>query len=369
LRVIIAAASNGGGYANVLRSYDAKQGTGVLETVLAELWDFDTRISRVEDPPGSGNWVAAPQDYLQPDAHANLPAKPLRVYTQTPAIYAQGEAYFLANLSDDTRWTNYLSLFNSGTIPQEIPPLPPGPYNSTNTKDAPVPGTDFRHHLIRDFMFLDATVSNQTNNSFQFTPPDATNYTSTYHLVRLPTWPPVNDDPNLGNFTLGIGRHPVQKFLLNDSTFNPTTGAVEFVSQGVAFTALLYELRDVNNNVAPAPNWFGVAVPDGIADLRNVVIYFHPYPGQSGANYKPSDYPGKTGISGTNWKELYSYVDRLGNQLAGAAGYVGNGAPADPRNQIIIFPFMENYDDVGIFAQYWYFIVKDILDDIFNNGV
>jgi hypothetical protein len=38
----------------------------------------------------------------------------------------------------------------------------------------------------------------------------------------------------------------------------------------------------------------------------------------------------------------------------------------DPKNQIVIFPFMRDYNDVGILPQYWYFIVKDILDDIIN---
>jgi hypothetical protein len=41
----------------------------------------------------------------------------------------------------------------------------------------------------------------------------------------------------------------------------------------------------------------------------------------------------------------------------------------DPMDQIVIFPFMENYDDVGILLQYRYFIVRDILDDIINNSV
>jgi len=165
------------------------------------------------------------------------------------------------------------------------------------------------------------------------------------------------------------------KYLLDDSSFLPnSSGApVDFEQRDVAFTALLYELHELRDGSDPvaqvAPNWFGVAVPDGINDIRNVILYFHPNPTQSGANYSPTDYQNKSGDNGTNWKELFAYVDRLGFQLAGAAKYAGTVSDGDPRNQIVIFPFMQNYDDVGILPQYWYFIIRDILDDIYSNGV
>ena len=99
---------------------------------------------------------------------------------------------------------------------------------------------------------------------------------------------------------------------------------------------MLYELVDLQNNPvdgnAFSPNWFGVAVPDGITDFTNVVIYFHPTPGQAG--YFDSDYPSKSngGISThSNWKELLGYVDRLGSQLGGAV----KTALATP-NQIVM---------------------------------
>jgi hypothetical protein len=360
LRLVIAAASNGGGYANLFRGNDT---TGILETVLAELWDFDTRISS----DGQGN--PAPQDYLRPNG------KPLRAYTQTPGSYNQTppnpEAYFLADLTE-ARWSGYYDNGIGAHIPAEIPPLPPGPYNSTGNTDG-ANSLNYRHHLIRDFMFLDAAASNHTNTFPTFQPPQDTDYP--YNVVRMQQWPPVSDDPKLATFTQGIGHnHPQNnsKYLLEDSSFVPESGGgpVNFEQRDVAFTALLYELRDSHNGVAPvAPNWFGVAVPDGNTDMRNVILYFHPNPTQTGANYSPSDYQNKSGQNGTNWKELFAYVDRLGFQLAGAAKYAGTVSDGDPRNQIVIFPFMQSYDDVGILPKYWYFIIKGILDDLYNNGV
>jgi hypothetical protein len=154
--------------------------------------------------------------------------------------------------------------------------------------------------------------------------------------------------------------------LLKDSTFvERGPSLLDFESKDVGFTALLYELQERNApGVAAnvAPNWFGVAIPDGIADFRNVILYFHPNPTQDGAGYNPSQYQAKSGPPGTNWKELYAYVDRLGNQLAGAA------TSAELSNQIVVFPFMKQYRDVGILPQFWYHIVRDILDDIQTNG-
>ena len=234
-------------------------------------------------------------------------------------------------------------------------------------------------------MFLDAAVNNHTNNFVTFQPPQDTGYP--YRAVRINLPPPVpdnpnilNDDPNLMTYTQGTGHQQSPgKWLLKDDSFSTSaTGgpAVEFEPQDVAFTALLYELRDGSNQVPNvAPNWFGVAIPDRITDYRNVILYFHPNPTQPGALYNPVDYnsnngsPEKTGNNGTNWKELFAYVDRLGNQMAGATKYAGAVSDGDPRNQIVIFPFMQNYDDVGILPQYWYFIIRDILDDIVTNGV
>jgi len=141
---------------------------------------------------------------------------------------------------------------------------------------------------------------------------------------------------------------------------------LEFTQANVGFTALLYELQErasPGDAANVVPNWFGVAVPDRITDFRNVILYFHPNPTQLGAGYDPAQYQAKSGPPGTNWKELFAYVDRLGNQLAGAATSV------ELANQIVILPFMKLFRDVGILPQFWYHIVRDILDDIKNNGV
>ena len=109
--------------------------------------------------------------------------------------------------------------------------------------------------------------------------------------------------------------------------------------QPAPYRALLYELRDkIGNNAGQVsgvvPNWFGVAMSDPETfDLSKnvyVVIYFHPTPRQ--VHYRDQDYPTKTGTAGgTDWKQLYAYVDRLGGQMAGA---VEAGAPA---NRLVVF--------------------------------
>jgi hypothetical protein len=51
---------------------------------------------------------------------------------------------------------------------------------------------------------------------------------------------------------------------------------------------LLFELAE-----KVVPNWFGVAIPHGVTDLSEVILYFHPIPGQ--ANYRDRDYAAKAG--------------------------------------------------------------------------
>jgi hypothetical protein len=138
----------------------------------------------------------------------------------------------------------------------------------------------------------------------------------------------------------------------------------------LTYQALLYELHDSGSDPSgPAsnvvPNWFGVAIPNpnnfNLSSDVYVILYFHPTPLQAG--YNDGDYPAKDGASGgTDWKELYAYVDRLGGQMAGA---IQAGAPA---NRLVIFPFLTE-------AQYtlptseWFNIIHDILQDINNNVV
>jgi hypothetical protein len=149
-------------------------------------------------------------------------------------------------------------------------------------------------------------------------------------------------------------------------------GDFAYLHDDVSFATFLYELVDLANSPVNgntfSPNWFGVAVPDGITDFTNVVIYFHPTPEQ--ANYFDTDYASKSngGFSAhANWKELLGYVDRLGSQLAGAVKDSG----ATP-NQIVIVPLMRNSNvdggsavgAAGILPRQWFFIVNDILKDV-----
>jgi hypothetical protein len=352
LRVVIAALSNGGGYANIFRDREPLDGPALLESVLDEVWDFDTRISTAGNPP-----APSPDDFLKEKG------KPLRGYYQSGGNAA---AFFKAVLPDP-RWRNYYAATSDGTTPPpEIPPLPPGPFNDTGVKDVPHTLT-YRHHLIREFMFLDAAAHNDTSIAHSV-PPGLQEEESHFLIVRRTGFfvSPA-EEAQVSKFTRGPGRHPVNKLLLDDSTFvEQGATLLDFETRAVAFTALLYELRERNSPDVAAnvvPNWFGVAVPDNITDFRNVILYFHPNPSQSGAGYSTRDYQTKSGANGTNWKELFAYVDRLGNQLAGAA------TSAALANQIVILPFMKQYREVGILPKFWYQIVRDILDDIRANGL
>lgn len=127
---------------------------------------------------------------------------------------------------------------------------------------------------------------------------------------------------------------------------------------------MLYQL---DQNVVP--NWFGVAIPDGITDFSRPTLYFHPSP--SGAGYKdgPNDsiYFGKSKDAASRsadenkWLELFAYVDRLGHQLAGSVQLNG----ASP-NQVVIVPFMSSsaLPTAGILPNNWLPILSDILADI-----
>jgi hypothetical protein len=216
-------------------------------------------------------------------------------------------------------------------------------------------------------MFLDATAHNDTSIAHSV-PPGLLAEQNRFLVVRKTGFfTSPAEQAQVSPFTRGPGRHPVDKLLLDDATFveqGPTP--LDFETRQVAFTALLYELQERNNPGVAAnvvPNWFGVAVPDNISDFRNVILYFHPNPSQGGAGYSTSTYQTKSGPPGTNWKELFAYVDRLGNQLAGAA------TTAELSNQIVILPFMKQFREVGILPKFWYHIVRDILEDIRTNGV
>lgn len=269
----------------------------------------------------------------------------------------------------DARWANYYSDLAGGKISAEIPPFPPGPYNDTGATDPLHDSGSFTHHLIRDFMFLDAAVNNNITLVSSLAPAwPAEDFP--FHVVRRAL---DTSEGNVALYTNGTGadgtlHHSGTFYVLDDSSGTHDDGSlIQFESRDIGgFTALLYELQDTSGATATEiPNWFGVAVPDGITDFRNVIIYFHPNPAQSGAAYDPRDYQDKSGAHSTNWKELFAYVERLGKQLAGAVKYSTDFN--DLRNQIVIFPFFRDYDDVGIFPTYWSFIVKSILDDLYAN--
>lgn len=267
-----------------------------------------------------------------------------------------------------SRWQLYSpALADPGS---EIPPLPPAAPNSTGGTDTA--DWEKTHHLIRDFMFFHAALHNTT----AATPAGVATVSrptgpGAFQVVRIPLDSPSADDAQLRKFTRGTGRHPVDlKLLVQPASVGPpgaTTGDLTFERSSLKFVSLVYKLMQNGVDVTKGPNWFGVAIPDtGITQFTNVVIYFHPTPGQ--AKYRNQDYQAKTGTGGhTNWKELNGYVDRLGCQLAGA---IQQGGSSD---QIVILPFMRDLDQKNVVEtlinDQWFFIVRDILIDIAANGI
>jgi hypothetical protein len=354
---VIAGISNAGIYSNKFRQEDA---TGLLDTFLAETWDFDS-------------------GYVKNAAHRmKALGKPIKRYWQSLSggDEAGDETVFRLPFS---RWQLYSpALADPGS---EIPPLPPAAPNSTLLPDTADP--EKTHHLIRDFMFLHAALHNATTA----TPPGVSTVSrptgpGAFQIVRIPLASPSADDAQLPKFTRGTGRHQVdQKLLVQPASVGPpgATGDLTFKKRSLKFVSLLYKLiqnGDDVTDVTKGPNWFGVAIPDtGFTQFTNVVIYFHPTPGQ--AKYDNADYQAKTGTripplprrgdARTNWKELNGYVDRLGCQLAGA---IQEGGSTD---QIVILPFMREPDNRNIVEtlinDQWYFIVRDILIDIAANGI
>lgn len=105
--------------------------------------------------------------------------------------------------------------------------------------------------------------------------------------------------------------------------------------------ALLFEIQ-----AKVVPNWFGVAVPDGVRDFRRPHVFFHPTPAQAG--FKDKEYQAKSG----KWQGLYRYVYQMGFQLA-----------ASSRKQILVMPFLTEgaKDSLGVFASDWHDIVSEIM--------
>ena len=148
--------------------------------------------------------------------------------------------------------------------------------------------------------------------------------------------------PVIPNVHEGTGTHQRSNWLVVPSSV-PGSGKLQFVGKWVQVTTMLFQ---INANVVP--NWFGVAIPNGIQDFSKAHIFFHPMPAQAG--YKDSDYPTKAGM----WPQLFYYMERLGYQLDGAG-----------RNQIIIMPFLTNAaTDTGVFLKNWSDLVTDILSGV-----
>jgi hypothetical protein len=124
----------------------------------------------------------------------------------------------------------------------------------------------------------------------------------------------------------------------------PGSGPLQFSGMDLSITTMLFVL---NANVVP--NWFGVAVPDGLTDFTRPNIFFHPTPGQAG--YSDAAYPTKGGPKNTLWPKLFYYMERLGYQIAGSG-----------RGQVVVMPFLtDDATSNWILPANWLDIVTDIL--------
>jgi hypothetical protein len=167
-------------------------------------------------------------------------------------------------------------------------------------------------------------------------------------------------DAVTAKFTRGTGVHPIASKLVVADLPVQTNTVLDFdQATELSYRALLYELHDrpSGNLSTKAPNWFGVALPTAF-DLSGdvfVIIYFHPKPDQ--AFYNDNDYQNKNGAAGTDWRQLYGYVDRLGGQMAGA---IKAGAKA---NRLVVVPFLKKVQ-YTVPTSEWFNIIHDILQDI-----
>ena len=344
---------------NFCKAEASAGGLKVLPSLLAEVWDFDSDVATTKIDP------------------SKIFGKPIRAYYQGHPLPAGAAAGSVLIDAPAQRWRNYVE--RAPAEPKEVPPLPPERTNNNTDPakdghDSPsrtpptAPGFMYTHHLIRDFMFLDAAAANQPASG---APPAVTPAVPQQFTIRFRPLDPA-EATGLAEFTRGTGQHATNKHLL-DRTSVSGAGAFSYLHDDVSFAVLLYELVDLQNDPVDgnsfSPNWFAVTVPEGITDFTNVVIYFHPTPGQAG--YVDSDYASKSngGIAThSNWKDLVGYIDRLGSQLAGAV----KRANATP-NQVAIVPLMRNSNvdggspvpgGAGVLPRQWYYIVNDILKDL-----
>ncbi|MEX3816191.1 hypothetical protein AB3X96_39205 [Paraburkholderia sp. BR13439] len=358
-RVILAGISNAGAYLTPFVNNES-QGQGVLSEMLAGVWNFNSDASQT----GAG----APD----PSGFIVVPTVQRRLYYQQKTVAQFDYNTGVTIPADVSRWSDYQNQSTLG----EIPPLPPLASNSAiggdlgNDNQDVVGSFVYAHHLIRDFMFLDAARSDDPaqGGADNVVPTGERLFTAVLNQTVLQ---PVFGAP-LALYTRGVGPQSYNKLLLasNGSEVTDTSKpAFSFASKMVGYSALLYELQGQDADKT-SPNWFGVVVPAGQVKVNwsSVVIYFHPRPRQ--ANYFDTDYPNKATMSGftkngvrhADWKQLFGYVDRLGAQLAGAI--IDN----QDCGQVVIVPFMQESDagTAGILPTQWYFIVSDILASVMS---
>jgi hypothetical protein len=154
---------------------------------------------------------------------------------------------------------------------------------------------------------------------------------SAYPLASIPLAPTVG-------LHGGTGTIATTSWVVDPASV-PGVGKLVFLGRDVQVTTFLFQIAaDV------VPNWFGVAVPQGLTEFGNLHVFFHPTPAQAG--YVDADYRTKSG----KWPELFYYMERLGNQLSGAE-----------REQLLVMPFLtEAAKDTGILPGSWSEILPDI---------
>jgi hypothetical protein len=94
------------------------------------------------------------------------------------------------------------------------------------------------------------------------------------------------------------------------------------------------------------PNWFGVAVPDGLTSFEHVHLFFHPTPSQAG--YVDANYKSKAG-----WSGIFHYMtDLMSAQFCAARS-----------GQVLIMPLMTQSatDTCGVLPARWESLLGQIV--------
>jgi hypothetical protein len=257
-------------------------------------------------------------------------------------------------------WSNYPAPDTSTQTQAETPPLPAPLSASPFISDA--------HHGIVSFMLLHAALNRAFGGGNAGSAP-----TMPYTVQAIDLAGPVidtegGDHPAGTPVSQGTGQIATSEKLLVDPSTVSDHGVLSFLQRDVQIKLMLYQLVDVaTGEIANVvPNWFGVAVPNGVTDFTKPIIFFHPTPSQNGyfdaPDYQEKTTTGPKTYSGRDWRELFAYMDRLGAQLAGAVL-----AGANP-NQIIIMPFMTtgaaSQPVQNVFNDNWLAIATAILQDV-----